>query len=250
MTEVRVCTESLIVENASLKICKPVFETLKVWKIEVKTQKMGKKKSLFLFSITELAVLEISYNLSALFMISGHSMVVCTSSWESWFLHFSRSFLSCYCFGKSLEFWKIIHKPFETISPHCWTHHGLGQCQTSNPSLPVLLRFRWGRIADSSRHPQPRPSLHQVWHIRASMFNQDQPHDSRMSPLYCRVKPRLCHHAVSTMGRHGRGIASTWGKFTEFYWFYGSFLLAKKSPFLQNLLWTDWMYGSLQTADV
>ena len=164
--------------------------------------------------------------------------------------HFSRSFLSCYCFGKSLEFWKIIHKPFETISPHCWTHHGLGQCQTSNPSLPVLLRFRWGRIADSSRHPQPRPSLHQVWHIRASMFNQDQPHDSRMSPLYCRVKPRLCHHAVLTMGRHGRGIASTWGKFTEFNWFYGSFLLAKKSPFLQNLLWTDWMYGSLQTADV
>ena len=61
LTELRVCTESLIVENASLKICKSVFETLKVWKIEVKTQKMGKKKSLFLFSITELAVLEISY---------------------------------------------------------------------------------------------------------------------------------------------------------------------------------------------
>lgn len=62
MTEIRVCTESLIiVENVSLKICKPVFETLKVWKIEVKAQKMGKKKSLFLFSITELAVLEISY---------------------------------------------------------------------------------------------------------------------------------------------------------------------------------------------
>ena len=61
MKEVRVCTESLIVENVSLKICKSVFETLKVWKIEVKTQKMGKKKSLFLFSITELAVLEISY---------------------------------------------------------------------------------------------------------------------------------------------------------------------------------------------
>ena len=87
LTEIRVCTESLIiVENVSLKICKSVFETLKVWKIEVKTQKMGKKKSLFLFSITELAVLE------TLLMISGHSMVVCTSSWKSWFLHFSRSF--------------------------------------------------------------------------------------------------------------------------------------------------------------
>lgn len=61
LTEIRVCTESLIVENVSLKICKSVFETLKVWKIEVKTQKMGKKKSSFLFSITELAVLKISY---------------------------------------------------------------------------------------------------------------------------------------------------------------------------------------------
>lgn len=61
LTEIRVCTESLIVENVSLKICKPVFGTLKVWKIEVKTRKMGKKKSLCLFSITELAVLEISY---------------------------------------------------------------------------------------------------------------------------------------------------------------------------------------------
>ena len=35
LTEIRVCTESLIVENVSLKICKSVFETLKVWKIEV-----------------------------------------------------------------------------------------------------------------------------------------------------------------------------------------------------------------------
>ena len=56
----------------------------------------------------------------------------------------------------------------------------------------------------------------------------------RISPLYFRVKPRLCQHAVSAMGRHvaGGGIASTWGKFTEFYWFYGSFLLAKKKSFL------------------
>ena len=82
----------------------------------------------------------------------------------------------------------------------------------SKPTSIAKVYVRWGRIADSSRHPQPRPSLHQVWHIRASMFNQDQPHDSRMSPLYFRVKPRLCHHAVSTMGRHGGGDSKYLGK--------------------------------------
>lgn len=52
----------------------------------------------------------------------------------------------------------------------------------SKPTSIAKVYFRWGRIADSSRHPQPRPSLHQVWHIRASMFNQDQPRDSKNVP--------------------------------------------------------------------
>lgn len=81
---------------------------------------MGKKKSLFLFSITELAVLEISYNLSALLMISGHSMVVCTSSWESWFLHFSRSFFEVIfkllpVLEKVLNFEKLFTNPLKLL---------------------------------------------------------------------------------------------------------------------------------------
>ena len=46
-----------------------------------------------------------------------------------------------------------------------------------------LRFFKVGRIAGTSRHPQPRPSLQEVWHIiRASMFNQDQTHDSNNVP--------------------------------------------------------------------
>lgn len=115
-----VCTESLIVENVSLKICKSVFETLKVSKIEVKTQKMGKKKSLFLFSITELAVLQISYNKSALLMISGHSMVVCTSSWEKlvsslFEVIFRGHFKAVTVLEKVLNFAKLFTNPLKLL---------------------------------------------------------------------------------------------------------------------------------------
>ena len=99
--------------------------------------------------------------------------------------------------------------------------------------MGVLMRLwfsKVGRIAGTSRHPQPRPSLHQVWHIRASMFNQDQPRDSKNVPT---VLQSQTQDMPSCCFNHGGGRrASTWGKFTEFYWFYGSFHLAKKKSFL------------------
>jgi len=111
LTEIRVCTESLIVENVSLKICKPVFETLKVWKSEVKTWKMG-KKSLFLFSITELAVLEISY-----ISIAGYSMMVCSSSWEKLVPSFFEvtHFKAVTVLEKVLNFTKLFTNPLKLL---------------------------------------------------------------------------------------------------------------------------------------
>ena len=125
----------------------------------------------------------------------------------------------------------------------------------SKPTSIAKVYVQWGRIADSSRHPQPRPSLHQVWYIiRASMFNQDQTHASKNVPTVLQSQtqglPSCC---FNHWGRGGgvtssvRGIASTWGKFTEFYWFYSSLIWQRKSPFLQNLLW---IFGSQRTADV
>lgn len=78
-----------------------------------------------------------------------------------------------------------------------------------------------------------------------------------MSPLYFRVNPGLCHHADSIIGGgEGRG----WGvkprgggkqvlgeSSQNFIDFTIHFILQRKSPFLQNLLW---IYGSLRTADV
>ena len=46
--------------------------------------------------------------------------------------------------------------------------------------VPAILQGRKNNRC--TRHPQPRPSLHQVWHRRASMFNQDQPRDSKNLP--------------------------------------------------------------------
>ena len=85
-----------------------------------------------------------------------------------------------------------------------------------------------GRIAGTSRHPQPRPSLHQVWHIRASMFNQDEPRESRNVPTVLQSQTQ----------------AFGGGNFINFT---VHFIRQRKSPFLQNLLW---IYGSLRTADV
>ena len=57
-------------------------------------------------------------------MISGHSMVVCTSSWESWFLHFSRSFFQVIFPGhfkavtvleKVLNFAKLFTNPLRLL---------------------------------------------------------------------------------------------------------------------------------------
>ena len=48
LTEIRVCTESLIVENVSLKICKPIFETLKGLKNKGNDKKNGKEE-VFIF---------------------------------------------------------------------------------------------------------------------------------------------------------------------------------------------------------
>ena len=61
-----------------------------------------------------------------------------------------------------------------------------------------------GRIAGTSRHPQPRRSLHRVWHIRASMFNQDQPRDSKNVPT---VLQSQTHALPSCCFNHGEA----WG---------------------------------------
>ena len=73
-----------------------------------------------------------------------------------------------------------------------------------------------GRIAGTSRHPQPRPSLHQVWHIRASMFNQDEPRESKNVPTVLQSQTQAFEGGGGGEGMW-RGIASIWGKFTEFY---------------------------------
>ena len=144
MTELRVCTESLIVENASLKICKPVFETLKVWKIEVKTQNMGKKKSLFLFSITELAVLEISYisiahdqwsQYGGLYFIVGKLV---SSFFE---VIFRGHFKAVTVLEKVLNFEKLFTNPLKLLVLTVEDIMAWVNVKTSNPSLPVLLRF-------------------------------------------------------------------------------------------------------------
>lgn len=98
--------------------------------------------------------------------------------------------------------------------------------------VPAILQGRKNNRC--TRHPQPRPSLHQVWHRRASMFNQDQPRDSKNLPTVLQSQTQALPACCFSHGEacSGGGIASTWGKFTEFYWFYGSFLLAKKKSFL------------------
>ena len=102
-----------------------------------------------------------------------------------------------------------------------------------------------GRIAGTSRHPQPRPSLHQVWHIRASMFNQDQPRDSKNVPT---VLQSQTQDMPSCCFNHGGAGEQVLGESSQnFIDFTVHFIWQRKSPFLQNLLW---IYGSLRTADI
>ena len=73
---------------------------------------MGKKKSLFLFSITELAVLEIS----CISIARGHSMVVCTSSWEKLVSSFFRGhFKAVTVLEKGLNFAKLFTNPLKLL---------------------------------------------------------------------------------------------------------------------------------------
>ena len=48
-------------------------------------------------------------------MISGHSMVVCTSSWESWFLHFQGHFKAVTVLEKVLNFAKLFTNPLKLL---------------------------------------------------------------------------------------------------------------------------------------
>ena len=142
MTEVRVCTESLIVENASLKICKPVFETLKVWKIEVKTQKMGKKSLLF-FVFTH----RISSFGNLLYQHCPWSVV--TVWWfvlhrgKAGFFIFRGHFKAVTVLEKVLNFAKLFTNPLKLLDLTVEDIMAWVNVKT-NPSLPVLLRFMFG----------------------------------------------------------------------------------------------------------
>ena len=86
-----------------------------------------------------------------------------------------------------------------------------------------------GRIAGTSRHPQPRPSLHQVWHIRASMFNQDQPRDSKNVPT---VLQSQTQDMPSCCFNHGGVGEQVLGESSQnFIDFTVHFIWQRKSPY-------------------
>ena len=85
-----------------------------------------------------------------------------------------------------------------------------------------------GRIAGTSRHPQPRPSLHQVLHIRASMFNQDQPRDSKNVPT---VLQSQTQDMPSCCFNHGGAGEQVLGESSQnFIDFTVHFIWQRKSP--------------------
>ena len=108
--------------------------------------------------------------------------------------------------------------------------------------VPAILQGRKNNRC--TRHPLPRPSLHQVWHRRASMFNQDQPRDSKNVPT---VLQSQTQDMPSCCFNHGGAGEQVLGESSQnFIDFTVHFIWQRKSPFLQNLLW---IYGSLRTAD-
>lgn len=122
----------------------------------------------------------------------------------------------------------------------------------SKPTSIAKVYVWWGRIADSSRHPQPRPSLHQVWCIiRASML-KPRPNSCFQECPHCTSEsnPEFATMLFQPLGEGGWGVKPSAGDskyLGKVHRFYSSLIWQRKSPFLQNLLW---MYGSPRTADV